>query len=269
MTNQRARNYAVLEFTLLPLLFLTVALLGGVRVSAESGHAFVFIAPPLITLILAAPLMLLFTRGRLIHLRRWIGGEQSLLVNASHALTLLAIFFASAQVFNSVLPERGLLHTLFAFFFLWTLWNNQFAQFDARRLLRSLAVLFGTAFVLKHILLASLYANDGGWLKRIAGVLIEGVSLGTLDVQTFTPATGYISFFTVTLYVTGLLALNVVPETTQVSAEEANRFLDAYRQLPFDGRRIVRQLITEKPEANPSAETLKETDLKNDKVLPR
>ena len=79
---------------------------------------------------------------------------------------LLTLFFASAQAFNSVLPERGLLHWLFSFFFLWTLWNNQFSSFDARRLLRSLLVLFGTAFVLKQMLLASLYASDGGWLKR-------------------------------------------------------------------------------------------------------
>jgi hypothetical protein len=120
---------------------------------------------------------------------------------------LLTLFFASAQAFNSVLPERGLLHWLFSFFFLWTLWNNQFSSFDARRLLRSLTVLFGTAFVLKHILLASLYSPDGGWLRRVAGTLVQGVSLGALDAPAFAPATGYISFFTLALYVAGLLLL--------------------------------------------------------------
>jgi hypothetical protein len=106
-----------------------------------------------------------------------------------------------------VLPERGLLHWLFSFFFLWTLWNNQFSSFDARRLLRSLVVLFGTAFVLKHILLASLYSPDGGWLKRLAGALAQGVSLGTLDAPTPGPATGYISFLTLGLYIAGLLLM--------------------------------------------------------------
>jgi len=120
---------------------------------------------------------------------------------------LLTLFFASAQAFNSVLPERGLLHWLFSFFFLWTLWNNQFSSFDARRLLRSLTVLFGTAFVLKHILLAGLYSTEGGWLKKLAGVLLQGASLGTLDAPVFAPATGYISFFTLALYVAGLLLL--------------------------------------------------------------
>lgn len=190
----------------MPLLFLTVALLGGLRVNAED-HAFIFIAPPLITLVLAVLLMLLFLRGRLIEFHRLVASDYPALRNISHIWLLITLFFASAQAFNSVLPERGLLHWLFSFFFLWTLWNNQFSSFDARRLLRSLAVLFGTAFVLKHMLLASLYSSDGGWLKRVAGALLQGVSLGTLDAPTFAPTTGYISFFTLALYVAGLFLL--------------------------------------------------------------
>jgi hypothetical protein len=151
--------------------------------------------------------MLLFVRGRLVEFNQWISSERPPLTNISHGWMLLTLFFASAQAFNSVLPERGLLHWLFSFFFLWTLWNNQFSSFDARRLLRSLTVLFGTAFVLKHMLLASLYSPDGGWLKKMAGVLLQGVSLGTLDAPAFAPATGYISFFTLALYVAGLLLL--------------------------------------------------------------
>ncbi|MGI8656006.1 MAG: hypothetical protein ACR2LC_12395 [Pyrinomonadaceae bacterium] len=245
----------MLEFILLPLLFLTVALLGGLRVSAEQTRDFVFLAPPLVTLILASFLMILFARGRLINLRSWIGSEQPLLLNTSRALTLLAVFFASAQAFNSVLPERGLLHALFAFFFLWTLWNNQFSQFDARRLVRSLAVLFGTAFVLKHLLLASLYAPEAGWLKRIAGALLEGISLGTLDVQAFAPATGYISFFALATYVAGLFFLNLVPEETPDNNDDARQLVAAYRRLSFDERNAVREAIAEKQEKNLLPET--------------
>jgi len=201
----RSSNSSLVRFTVLPLLFLTVALLGGLRVSAD--HAFIFVAPPLVTLVLAVLLMLLFVRGRLVEFNRWVRGDLPPLTNISHGWMLLTLFFASAQAFNSVLPERGLLHWLFSFFFLWTLWNNQFSSFDARRLLRSLTVLFGTAFVLKHILLASLYSGDGGWLSRVAGALLQGASLGTLDAPAFAPATGYISFFTLALYVTGLLLL--------------------------------------------------------------
>jgi hypothetical protein len=152
--------------------------------------------------------MLLFVRGGLIEFRWWVNGNNPPFTNLVNIWVLLTLFFASAQAFNSVLPERGLLHWLFSFFFLWTLWNNQFSSFDARRLLRSLVVLFGTAFVLKHMLLASLYAPDGGWLKRVAGALVQGVSLGTLDAPTFAPATGYISFFTLGLYIAGLVLLS-------------------------------------------------------------
>src|SRR6185295_14871696 len=143
----------------------------------------------------------------LIKLRSLVAGHNPPLANVSHIWILLTIFFASAQAFNSVLPERGLFHWLFSFFFLWTLWNNQFSSFDARRLLRSLTILFGTAFVLKHILLANLYSPEGGWLKRVAGTLLQGVTLGTLDAPAFAPITGYICFFTLTLYVAGLILL--------------------------------------------------------------
>ena len=207
MNDNRERNRALVEFVLLPTLFLTVALLGGVRVAAETG-ALVFVVPPLVTLILAVMLLALFVRGRAVVPGRWLSGEHAVLTNVSHALTLAALFFASAQCFNSVLPERGLLRWVFSLFFLWALWQQQFAPFDARRLLRSLAALFGTAFVLKHLLLSSLYDPDGGWLKRLAGVLLEGVSLGTLDAPVYAPATGYVSFFTLTARAPGWFFVN-------------------------------------------------------------
>ena len=202
--DNRSRNLALVSYWALPSIFLTVALLGGLRVGADD-RAFIFFPPPLITLVLAVLLMLLFVRGGLIELRSWIAASHPPLENISHVWILLTLFFASAQAFNSVLPERGLLHWLFSFFFLWTLWNNQFSSFDARRLLRSLLALFGTAFVLKHLLLASLYASGGGWLQRLTGTLVQGISLGTLDAPMFAPATGYISFFTLGLYIAGLL----------------------------------------------------------------
>src|SRR4030095_14359756 len=142
----RSRNRELVNFVLLPFLFLTVALLGGLRIGAES-RTFIFIAPPLVTLLLATLLMLLLVRGGLFRFQQWVGKHFPPLINVAHIWMFITVFFASSQAFNSVLPERGLLHWLFSFFFLWTLWNNQFSSFDARRLLRSLAVLFGTAFI--------------------------------------------------------------------------------------------------------------------------
>jgi len=223
LEKNRSRNQALLRFVLLPMVLLTIALLGGLRVNAEGG-VFVFIAPPLVTLVLAVLLLLLFVRGGLINPRAWLSSSYSPLTNLNGVLTLLALFFASAQAFNSVLPERGLLHWLFSFFFLWTLWNNQFSSFDPRRLLRSLAVLFGTAFVLKHLFVAGLYGSEGGWLTRLAGVLAQGVSLGTLDAPAFAPATGYISFFTLALYIGSLLLVAPSelgePATEQLALQE-------------------------------------------------
>ena len=236
----RSRNRTLLSSVVLPLLFLTVVLLGGLRVDAET-RTFIFIAPPLITLLLAILLMLLLLRGGLFRFHQWIGSDLSPLTNTAHIWMFITVFFASAQAFNSVLPERGLLHWLFSFFFLWTLWNNQFSSFDARRLLRSLAILFGTAFILKHMLLASLYSPDGGWLKRVAGTLLQGVALGTLDAPSFAPVTGYIAFFTLTLFIVGLilLALAVDGETNM----DAHAVVEKYRQLSDAERLTVREAI--------------------------
>jgi hypothetical protein len=222
----RSRNRALVHFVVLPFLFLTVTLLGGLRIGAES-RTFIFIAPPLVTLLLATLSLLLFVRGGLLRFHQWVGSDLPPLTNVAHTWMFITIFFASAQAFNSVLPERGLFHWLFSFFFLWTLWNNQFSSFDARRLLRSLTILFGTAFILKHILLPNLYSPEGGWLQRVAGTLLEGVTLGTLDAPILAPVTGYIAFFTMALYIAGLilLAFAVNDEPTVVT----HPLLDEYR----------------------------------------
>ena len=236
----RPNNQALLNFFLLPFLFLTVVLLGGLRVNADTRN-FIFIAPPLVTLVLAVLLMLLLVRGGLIRVQQWVGSDYPPLTNVANVWLLITVFFASAQAFNSVLPERGLLHWMFSFFFLWTLWNNQFSSFDARRLLRSLAILFGTAFVLKHMLLASLYSPEGGWLKKVTGTLIQGVTEGTFDAPSFAPATGYIGFFTLTLYVAGLVLLAFTDNSETMLF--THPVVEGHRQLPANDRLAVREAI--------------------------
>ena len=238
--SHRPNNEALVNFFLLPFLFLTVALLGGLRVNADTRN-FIFIAPPLVTLVLAVLLMLLLVRGGLVRIQLLVGSDYPPLTNVAHVWLLITVFFASAQAFNSVLPERGLLHWMVSFFFLRTIWNNQFSSFDARRLLRSLAILFGTAFILKHMLLASLYSPEGGWLKKVAGTLIQGVTEGTLDAPSFAPATGYIGFFTLSLYVGGLilLAFTDKSETKLIT----HPVVEEYRQLPVNERLAIREAI--------------------------
>jgi hypothetical protein len=223
---------------------LTVVLLGGMRVRPD--QSFQFLPPPLVTLVMATLLMSLFARGGLIRLERWVSGRQPALANVSHALTLLALFAGSAQAFNSVLPERGLLHWVFALFFLWTLWNDQFTPFDARRLLRSLCVLFGTAFVLKHLLLAALYNPQAGWGRRLLSTLLEGASLGTLDAAVFAPATGYVSFFTLALYVGALALVRPVPDEDEDG--DVRRLLADYRRLSLADQAAVRDTLEDPAE---------------------
>jgi hypothetical protein len=244
MTENRARNQALLVYVLLPTIFLTVALLGGLRVAAVTG-ALVFVPPPLVTLLLGVMLMVLFVRGGAVRTGRWLSSDNAPLANVSHALTLGSLFFASAQCFNSVLPERGLFRWMFAFFFLWTLWNNLFAPFDARRLLRSLAALFGTAFVLKHLLLTSLYEPEGGWLKRLAGLALEGFTLGALGEHASAPATGYVSFFALALYVLGLYLLPPAPGEASESPDRVE-IIETFRSLkPADRQTLLRLLAAE------------------------
>ena len=66
----RQTNRALLRHVLLPTVFLTVALLGGVRVEAES-RALLFVPPPLVALILAAMLLALFVRGGAVRVGSW------------------------------------------------------------------------------------------------------------------------------------------------------------------------------------------------------
>ncbi len=254
MSDRRATNRALVRHLLLPTVFLTVALLGGLRVAAETG-ALVFVAPPLVSLVMAVMLVSLFVRGGAVRVGSWLTADRGALENVSHALTLGALFFASAQAFNSVLPDAGLVRWMLSFFLLWTLWQNQFSYFDPRRLLRSLAALFGTAFLVKHVLLASLYAPDGGWLRRLAGALLEGVTLGTLEGTAYAPATGYVSFFALALYVLGLFLLPPSPAAQDEEDEKRSaELVRGLKLLPARERlRVIEEFgrETEKEEEGP------------------
>jgi len=241
--HNRESNAELVRFILLPTIFLFVALLGGVRVAGDT-RALVFLPPPLVALILAALLMLLFARGGLIQIEAWLNSAHAPAVNIAHALTLLALYFAAAQSFNSVLPERGLPYAMFALFFIWSLWNNLFAPFDARTLLRSISVLFATAFAIKHFLLAQLFGADRSLLERLTGTLVEGVTLGAISAPVFAPATGYLSFFTLALFILGLFLLPPAPmNDTRIDGELQPDALDLYERLTPAERERFSKLI--------------------------
>ena len=74
-------------------------------------------------------------------------------------------------------------------------------------MLRSLAVITGAAFILKFVVLAALSDPGEGTLKRMLYALLEGVTLGTLTQPPLHPATGYIAFATLVLFLIGLAML--------------------------------------------------------------
>ncbi|MCA1588850.1 MAG: hypothetical protein LC730_05455 [Acidobacteria bacterium] len=196
-----------LRYFFLPILFLTVALLGGLRVATLYG-AFVFVKPPLLCLIFAAILMILCVRAKLIVFDGWFNENFQTLTNVANVAVLVSLFAASIQLFNSLLPERGLPFWIVGFCFFWTLWTNLFADFDTKRLLRSLGALFGVAFIAKYLILANLTAPAGqSWLQAIIENPAQGAFTWLLDLPRFSATTGYIQFFTVVLYLFGLFLL--------------------------------------------------------------
>ncbi len=202
----------VLTYVVLPFAFLAVTLLGGLRL-ASADNAFIFIKPALICLVFASVLMLILVRSRLIEIGGWFCEEFSTLKNAANGAVLLTLFAASAQLFNSLLPEKGLPFWVVGFCFTWTLWNDLCAEFDAKRLLRSLGALFAMAFVTKYLVLANLTAPDSsGWLKRIFDNPAKEAFTWLLDLPQYSAGTGYIQFFAAIIY---LLGLYLTPRTTQ------------------------------------------------------
>lgn len=217
--NQKSKIKNQKIYLLLPFLFLTVALFGGLRIGAVDG-AFLFIKPPLVALIYAAILLVLFFRAHLIRLEGWFSEDFSSLKNIANGAGLIALFFASVQMFNSLLPEQGLPFWTVAFCFMWVLVMNLFAEFDTKKLIRSLGAMFGLAFVVKYLILANLTAPASeGFLQGILQNPTKEVLTYILDLPRFSAATGYIQFFSLVFY---LIALFLFPPATTNTETRTN-----------------------------------------------
>lgn len=205
------------EAFVLPLLFLTVALLGGLRIGAPVT-AVRLVPPPLMALVLATLLIGVIVRSHGLAPDRLLSSARSPLENASGGIVLLTLAAASAQIFNLVIPERGLFQVVFTVFFLVQLLTTLAGGNTRAGLLRSLFVLLGSAFVLRFVVLEGLYAPGSGALKRVLTALLQGVSLGAIDYAPHAAATGYIAFLTTALYMIGLVALPAARRLPERSA---------------------------------------------------
>jgi hypothetical protein len=214
---------AASEAFYLPALFLTVVLLGGIRIADRV----VLLPPPLFALVLALLLFGVLARSGGIALHRVMSAGRPALANVNGLVVILTMFLASAQVFSLVTPESGLPRLLFSVFFLVLLLNTLAASPDRVRVLRSLVVIFGSAFVLKFVVLAALSDPTGGMLKRALLVVLEGVTLGTLTQNVFHESTGYVAFFTIALFIVGLA---VLPSGTYVTSPPSSDLIVPFRE---------------------------------------
>lgn len=192
------------EAVYLPLMFLTVTLLGGLRVADRIR----LIPPPLFALVLGLLLFGVLVRGRVLAPERLMNADRSPLENLNGLVVILATFFASTQVFNLLIPESGLPFLLFNVFFFVLLLNTFAGSPDRVSVLRSLSVIVGSAFILKFVVLTALSDPAGGALKRMMLALLEGITLGTLSQPPLHAATGYIAFATLVLFLIGLAMLS-------------------------------------------------------------
>ena len=199
-------------YLLLPAIYLSVALLGGLRLGA-ADNAFIFLKPALICLVFAALTLVLYFRCGLITIDGWLSESLPGTQTTANLLVLLTMFAATVQLYNSLLPEQGLPFWVVGFCFFWTIWNNLFADFELKRLLKSLIALFGLAFVVRYLVLANLTATgEANWLQRIFENPAKEAFTWLLDLPRYSAGTGYIQFFTVTLYMIGLM---LTPRSTK------------------------------------------------------
>jgi hypothetical protein len=234
MEKPKARD--LFHYLLAPLLFLSVALAGGMRFATGSNELR-FIAPQLVAVIVAAFVMILFVRGGLLDLRRYVGESLGVVENLSGVVRLAAIYFATVQIFNSVTPEKGLLSFCFHLFYLLICFNNLFVVFNPVRLAKSLAIVLGASFALKYLILADLFAPSESWAKYMLQKLMQTASLGALDYEVFAPGTGYLSFAALASYILGLYL--IAPRVDRAEELLYDLFAERYRLTPGERRRLL------------------------------
>jgi hypothetical protein len=191
------------EAFVLPIVFLTVTLLGGL----QPGTQFTLVGPSLFSLVLAAMLFAALVRSGAVIPDRLLHASRGLLANANGSVVLITLFAASAQLLTLLTPRSGLPLFFVDIFLFVLLWNTLIAMPDRGRLLRSLAVILGAAFVLKFVILAGLADPSGGRVRRVLVALFDAGTFGAVSQEPQHPAAGYLAFLTAALFLVGLATL--------------------------------------------------------------
>jgi hypothetical protein len=191
---------AVREALLLPIAFLTVTLLAGL----EPGSPAIMRVPSPFSLVLATMLLAALVRSRALDPSRLLSASRTALANANGVVVLAAFFVAAAQVWSMLTPRAGLPLFFVDVFLCALLLNTLVALPDRVRLLRSLAVILGSAFVVKFVLLAGLSDPSGTRVSRILVALFDAATFGTMAQEPPHPASPYLAFAAAALFLIGV-----------------------------------------------------------------
>lgn len=187
----------------LPLTFLTVVLLGGLRLTTP-----VAIAPPtLFSLVLASVLTAVFVQSGTVDPARLVHASRPAWANLNGLIAMLTMFIANAQVISRLTPEVGLPALAVSVLFFVTLLQLGAAALDRPRCLRVWGVTLLSAFGLKFIVIAALAGPADRPLARALQALVDGLTFGSFSQPAEGAAAGYLAFAMLALYLLGLVLL--------------------------------------------------------------
>lgn len=194
---------ALREAIVLPLLLLTVVLLGGL----DPGAVNPWTAASPFSLLLAMLLLAALVRSGAVVPDRLMRHSRSVLANANGCVVLVTLFAACAQLLHMLIPRSGLPALLVGIVLFLLLVNTLAVDPDRPRVLRSLGVIIGSAFVLKFVILAALADTSGGRTRRVLVALFDVATLGWVTQAPLHPAAGYVAFFTALLFLIAVAAM--------------------------------------------------------------
>ena len=193
---------AAREAFVLPAVFLMVFLLSALRITDTTTA---LVPPSPFALVLGALVLRVVVQSGALAPDRLLSSSRSSLANLNGLVVFIALW-AAAEVIAVLIPESGVPLVTFSVFFFILLLNTAAAAPDRERLLRSLAVTFGAAYVLKFVVLYQLSAPGAGSIKRMLQALLDSVTLGALIQPVPHPVSAYLALLAVLLFLIGVSA---------------------------------------------------------------
>ena len=212
----------VREAFVLPVLLITATLLGSVH----PGAPVAFVPPPLYALVLAALLLGALVQSGALDPARLMHGSRSMLANANGVMVLVSLVAAAAAVFAAVTPGTGLPRFFVCVFLFVLVANTLVARPDRVRLLRSIAVILGSALILKYGILASLSEPSGSTTSRVLVALFDAATFGSIAQVPEPASAGYAAFFAIALFLAATAFLSP-PRRSALAASSPLQLPDA------------------------------------------